>query len=313
MKQIKIGYMALSKASWMTPRIEGIVTETIANLETLPCQLVSCGKPVTTESEIIETCGLFKREGVDAVVMHFVTFPAGAMIPAAGSRLDVPIILLANPEKAGPGKMWEQNSFCGANMAAHGLNRLRKSYSYTFALPGETAAKLAVPLAAVRARKALFDSIGSRLAGSVVLDLCAGSGALALEAASRGAAAATLVEADQRHIRVIEENVARVKKAGVACDFRLINGRAEAVTAYAGLCGKPDVIFADPPYAESAALFGKLLADGNFTAFAAGALLVWEIPDSPGSVGAFLQAEKLARRQIRKFGGTDFLLGEIAP
>ena len=82
---------------------------------------------------------------------------------------------------------------------------------------------------AVRARKALFDSIGSRLAGSVVLDLCAGSGALALEAASRGAAAATLVEADQRHIRVIEENVARVKKAGVACDFRLINGRAEAV------------------------------------------------------------------------------------
>ena len=42
---------------------------------------------------------------------------------------------------------------------------------------------------AVRARKALFDSIGSRLAGSVVLDLCAGSGALALEAASRGAAA----------------------------------------------------------------------------------------------------------------------------
>lgn len=166
---------------------------------------------------------------------------------------------------------------------------------------------------AVRARKALFDSIGSRLAGSVVLDLCAGSGALALEAASRGAAAATLVEADQRHIRVIEENVVRVKKAGVACDFRLINGRAEAVTAYAGLCGKPDVIFADPPYAESAALFGKLLADGNFTAFAAGALLVWEIPDSPGSVGAFLQAEKLARRQIRKFGGTDFLLGEIAP
>ena len=57
----------------------------------------------------------------------------------------------------------------------------------------------------------------------------------------------------------------------------------------------------------------ELLADGNFTAFAAGALLVWEIPDSPGSVGAFLQAEKLARRQIRKFGGTDFLLGEIAP
>ena len=155
MKQIKIGYMALSKASWMTPRIEGIVTETIANLETLPCQLVSCGKPVTTESEIIETCGLFKREGVDAVVMHFVTFPAGAMIPAAGSRLDVPIILLANPEKAGPGKMWEQNSFCGANLGGYVMNRLRRKYTYVKALPGDTAKALAVPLSVIRCISAM--------------------------------------------------------------------------------------------------------------------------------------------------------------
>lgn len=164
-----------------------------------------------------------------------------------------------------------------------------------------------------RARKALFDSIGSRLAGSVVLDLCAGSGALALEAASRGAAAATLVEAEPRHIRVIGENIARVEKAGVHCSFQLVNTRVETVVSYAKLCGKPDVIFADPPYAESTDMFQKLLSDERFTSFSSGALLIWEIPDMPGSVGAFLDAPHLVNRQIRKFGGTDFLLGEIAP
>ena len=164
-----------------------------------------------------------------------------------------------------------------------------------------------------RARKALFDSIGSRLAGSAVLDLCSGSGALALEAASRGAAAATLVEADPRHIRIIEENVAKVEKAGVRCEFRIVNSRIEAVASYAGLCGQPDVIFADPPYAGSADLFSQLIADERFLSVAAGALLVWEIPDTPGSVGAFLGAPHLADSRIRKFGGTDFLLGEVAP
>ncbi|WP_294506825.1 RsmD family RNA methyltransferase [uncultured Victivallis sp.] len=162
-----------------------------------------------------------------------------------------------------------------------------------------------------RARKALFDSIGNRLAGGAVLDLCAGSGALALEAASRGAAAATLVEADPRHVRVIEENIARMEKAGVRCGFRVVNSHIETVASYAGLCGKPDVIFADPPYAESAELFRKLLADSHFTEFAAGALLIWEIPDMPGSVGLFLDTPLLAKQQLRKFGGTDFLLGEI--
>ncbi|UKI31000.1 MAG: hypothetical protein L6W00_24600 [Lentisphaeria bacterium] len=88
-------------------------------------------------------------------MMHFVTFPVGATIPAAATRLDVPFVLLANPEEPGPGKMWEQNSFCGANMAAHGLNRLRKRYCFVMARPEETAEALKKPLAVVRAVKML--------------------------------------------------------------------------------------------------------------------------------------------------------------
>ena len=164
-----------------------------------------------------------------------------------------------------------------------------------------------------RARKALFDSIGSRIAGSAILDWCAGSGALALEAASRGAASAALVESDPRHILVIEENIARVEKAGVNCEFRVIAASAENVSGYIGRIPSPDLVFADPPYPVSAALFEQILGHERFRVFASGALLVWEIPDTPGSAGTFLACPNLAKLQVRKFGGTDFLLGEIRP
>lgn len=162
-----------------------------------------------------------------------------------------------------------------------------------------------------RARKALFDSLGGCLAGACVFDLCAGSGALALEAASRGAAGAVLVESDPRHIRVIEENIARVERAGVKCAFEVKQAAAENPAGWLGRAPAPDVIFVDPPYAVSAELFEKLLGNAAFRERAAGALVVWEIPDEPGSIGEFLRRPPLANQRIRRFGGTDFLLGEV--
>ena len=154
METMKIGYIAISKASWMTPKIDAIAKRTFENLQTLPAEILYHGV-TTTEGEAAARAEEFARAGVDAVVMHFVTFPVGATIPAAATRLDVPFVLLANPEEPGPGKMWEQNSFCGANMAAHGLNRLRKRYCFVMARPEETAEALKKPLAVVRAVKML--------------------------------------------------------------------------------------------------------------------------------------------------------------
>lgn len=154
MKKLKLGYLALSKASWMTPKIDRIAAETLANLQTLDAEILYRGV-TTTEAEAREEAERFSRAGVDAVILHSVTFPVGATIPAAARDLHVPILLLANPEEPGEGCTWEQNSFCGANMAAHGMRRLGKPYSFTFASPRETAEKLAVPLAAVRGLKAL--------------------------------------------------------------------------------------------------------------------------------------------------------------
>lgn len=95
-----------------------------------------------------------------------------------------------------------------------------------------------------RAREALFDLLGERVAGARVLDLFAGSGAVGLEAVSRGAAAAVLVEQDARAIRGTLE---RLGPDGAA--VRLIAAEAaDGVEELARAGERFDVVFADPPY-----------------------------------------------------------------
>ncbi|WP_040797469.1 16S rRNA (guanine(966)-N(2))-methyltransferase RsmD [Nocardia higoensis] len=96
-----------------------------------------------------------------------------------------------------------------------------------------------------RVREALFSSLAARLdfAGARVLDLYAGSGALALEALSRGAAYALLVESDRKAAQVIRANIAELGLAGA--ELRV--GSVGAVLAQGG-AGAFDLVFADPPY-----------------------------------------------------------------
>ena len=161
-----------------------------------------------------------------------------------------------------------------------------------------------------RARKALFDSFGP-LDGTCVIDLCSGSGAPALEAASRGAAAVVAVEKDPEHVKVIRANADRVLKTGVTCDVRIVNADILGVASYASWLDRCDLILADPPYADSARLFCELLKDPVFQERAAGRRLIWEIPDHPGAAGEFLQTPGLRDVELRRFGGTLFLFGRI--
>ena len=172
----------------------------------------------------------------------------------------------------------------------------------------QTPDTLGVRPTAIRSRKALFDSLGS-LEGAAVTDLFAGSGALGLESASRGASRVTFVELEHSHCRCIEENIAAVRRTGVTADLKLICGSALAVELWGASAG--DVIFADPPYAASAELFLQLTGKEAFLRAAAGKELVWEIPDLPGSAGAFLRPAALSEYTLRKFGGTLFLIGKV--
>jgi 16S rRNA (guanine966-N2)-methyltransferase len=107
-----------------------------------------------------------------------------------------------------------------------------------------------------RVREALFASLGDRVPGARVLDLFAGTGALAIEALSRGAARAVLVEHDPRAAAAIAENLRRTGLTG-----RAVVVRHDA----ARFCREPgeafDVVLADPPYAEPTAAVHALLGD----------------------------------------------------
>ena len=159
-----------------------------------------------------------------------------------------------------------------------------------------------------RGRKALLDSLGE-LEGCAVLDLFSGSGAFALECASRGAAEVTMVELSSAHIAVIRENCRKVEKTGVDTAIRILQGDAANTGLYAGAAA--DLVFADPPYADSGNFFKKITSDPVFRKSFAGALLVWEIPDTPGARGDFLDTSAFEEGGICSLGGVWFFIGTV--
>jgi 16S rRNA (guanine966-N2)-methyltransferase len=113
-----------------------------------------------------------------------------------------------------------------------------------------------------RVRESLFNVLAARLdfTGLAVLDLYAGSGALGLEALSRGAASAVLVESDHRAAAMITRNVAALGLPGATVR------RATVATVLAGTATPVDLVFADPPYdvggTEVEAMLGLLTENG---------------------------------------------------
>jgi 16S rRNA (guanine966-N2)-methyltransferase len=109
-----------------------------------------------------------------------------------------------------------------------------------------------------RVREALFSMLGP-IDGSRVLDLFAGSGALGIEALSRGAASAVFVERDARAVAVLAENLlalaipphaAHIRHADALAALRSARGRADTY----------DLVFIDPPYRQAREWASELAA-----------------------------------------------------
>ncbi len=96
-----------------------------------------------------------------------------------------------------------------------------------------------------RVRGAIFDRLGSEIADARVLDLFAGSGALSIEALSRGAATATLVEVSPKVVRHLGRQLAELDLGHQA---RVVRGDASRILAGSPL-GRFDLVVVDPPFA----------------------------------------------------------------
>ena len=107
------------------------------------------------------------------------------------------------------------------------------------ALPGEDVTRPTVD----RVKEAMFSSVQFLLPGAKVLDLFGGSGQLGIEAVSRGALSATIVDRNDAAIRVIAANC-RAANLAAQCDVR--RGEADAFLAGCGV--QYDLVLMDPPY-----------------------------------------------------------------
>jgi 16S rRNA (guanine966-N2)-methyltransferase len=163
-----------------------------------------------------------------------------------------------------------------------------------------------------RVREALFSTIGSflDLDGARFVDLYAGTGAVGLEALSRGAAEVLLVESDPRAARVIRENLALARPSaanGLTGTARLVTAPVAQVLATAPDGGPYDVVFADPPYAvsdaELVAVQEALLGNGWL---AEDALVVLERSSRTPPVS---WVPGLTERRTRRYGETTLWYG----
>jgi 16S rRNA (guanine966-N2)-methyltransferase len=151
-----------------------------------------------------------------------------------------------------------------------------------------------------RVRENVFNIVGP-LDGAKVLDLYAGSGAMGLEALSRGASRAVFVESDDAAARTIEQNLDKLRLPGTVL-------RRDAVTALAGEAGagrKYDLVLVDPPYGmypdiqpQLARYLPAVLADDGVLVVETDARVEPELP--------------LSQRTTRKYGSARITVYDAA-
>ena len=164
-----------------------------------------------------------------------------------------------------------------------------------------------------RAREGLFATIASMmgsLAGTRMLDLYAGSGAVGLEALSRGAGHVLLVESGARAGRVIRANIEAIGLPGA----EVVTDRVERVLARgpdsSAIQDRYDVVFADPPYAQpDQEVSGMLETLAGRDWLAPGALVIVERATRSGPVSwpAGLQPDR-----ARRYGEATFWYGRFS-
>ena len=167
--------------------------------------------------------------------------------------------------------------------------------------------RLAVPRSGVRptmdrVKAAIFSSLGDAIIDARVLDLFAGSGALGIEALSRGASFALFVDEDRQSVETIEKNLAKTK----------LKGRVRGEEVFEFLRRSPgserfQIIFADPPYEKTKS--GERFTEKLLTNRALTRLVepdgVFVLEKRPAEKVSETELWRVVRR--RKYGATEVL------
>lgn len=160
-----------------------------------------------------------------------------------------------------------------------------------------------------RAREGLFstwEALLGTLDGIRIADLYAGSGAVGLEALSRGAVHALLVEADARAARTVRDNVAALKLPGA----EVRTGKAEQIVTGPAPADPYDVIFLDPPYAVTDDDLREILLTLGRGGWLAGECLVTVERSTRG--GEFGWPEGFEALRARRYGEGTLWYGRAA-
>ena len=152
-----------------------------------------------------------------------------------------------------------------------------------------------------RVRESLFNILeggrfGDVLAGATVIDAFAGTGALGLEALSRGSNHTTFIERDPNALAVLRANITRLDRAP---DSRVIAGDALSIASWRGL--PASLMFADAPYGSGDALTAAVRL-ANIGALAAGALIILETENSEHPDPQLMAAGGLSPLDDRHYG-----------
>ncbi|MFJ8509316.1 16S rRNA (guanine(966)-N(2))-methyltransferase RsmD [Streptomyces avermitilis] len=161
-----------------------------------------------------------------------------------------------------------------------------------------------------RAREGLFSTwqalLGGPLDGERVLDLYAGSGAVGLEALSRGAGHTLLVEADARAVRTVRENVKSLGLPGA----EVRAGKAGQIAQTPASADPYDIVFLDPPYAVSDDDLREILLTLRTGGWLAGEALVTVERSTRG--GEFRWPDGFDPIRSRRYGEGTFWYGRAA-
>lgn len=127
-----------------------------------------------------------------------------------------------------------------------------------------------------KVREALFEILKDRIEGANFLDLYCGSGAMGIEAFSRGAKAVTFVDNNPRCIATLKKNLSRLGIMGKSCLNIYNKDGLKALEVLAASAASFDVVFLDPPYYKDIAR-NTLIAISNYDILTRNAVIVAEI------------------------------------